>query len=233
MEGNSSIFNPPSWRIISSYYLTLANTEYSGKSSLISTLFRLIDPSSGTITIDGLDISTLQPDLVRQRLICLPQEPYFAPGTVRFNVDPFGTATDMEIQSMLEELNIWDAIITNQDGLSGTMEPEIFSHGQRQLFCLARALLKSPRRGVVVLDEATSSVDEETDALMQRVIRAKFKEQTLIVVAHRLHTILDFDKVAVFDKGTLIEFDNPIELLAQGGTAFADLYGDGSGNGSG
>ncbi|KAG9238182.1 ABC multidrug transporter [Amylocarpus encephaloides] len=203
----------------------------SGKSSLVSTLFRLLDPNSGSITIDNLDLSTLQPDLVRERLTCLPQEPYFAPGTIRFNADPFNTCTDEQINSTLSELNIWDAIMSHTDGLSSPMEPEILSHGQRQLFCLARALLRSPRRGVVVLDEATSSVDAETDGLMQRVIRTKFKTQTLIVVAHRLHTILDFDKVAVFDKGVLVEFANPVELLAQGGTVFSELYGDGSGSG--
>ncbi|RDL38704.1 uncharacterized protein BP5553_03044 [Venustampulla echinocandica] len=202
----------------------------SGKSSLVATLFRLLDPSSGSITIDNLDLSGLSPDLIRQRLTCLPQEPYFAPGTVRFNADPLGACTDEQIQSTLAELNIWDSILVHTDGLSSLMEADLLSHGQRQLFCLARALLRFPCRGVVVLDEATSSVDVETDALMQRVIRTKFKNQTLIVVAHRLHTILDFDKVAVFDKGVLVEFANPVELLARGGSAFGELYGDGSGS---
>lgn len=128
------------------------------------------------------------------------------------------------------------------------LEPKFLSHGQRQLFCLARALLQSSSAssppfssypsssslqlsriangggGIVLLDEATSSVDAETDALMQRIIRTEFRNKTLIVVAHRLHTILDFDKVAVFDNGELVEFENPVELLARGDTVFAELY---------
>ncbi|MCJ1311373.1 hypothetical protein MMC25_005044 [Agyrium rufum] len=193
----------------------------SGKSSLITSLFRMLEIQSGSISIDGVDLRSLTRQDIRAALNAIPQEPIFISGSVRLNVDPFGLRTDSEIESTLRKVRCWD-IISQKGGLDVDMDGEgFFSHGQRQLFCLARALLKGGR--VIVLDEATSSVDVETDALMQKLIRDEFRGCTIVVVAHRLDTILDFDRVAVLGRGKLIEFDEPGRLLARE-SAFKELY---------
>ena len=193
----------------------------SGKSSLITTLFRMLEltPSS-SLTIDDVDITTLPRQQVRSHLNAIPQEPFFLKGTVRSNADPYGMHTDTAIILAITRVRLW-AIVEGKGGLDAELDLDFFSHGQRQLFCLARAILRKSK--VVVLDEVTSSVDHETDALMQRVIREEFGDCTIIAVAHRLDTLLDFDKIALLSKGELIEFDSPRALLARE-SAFKELY---------
>ncbi|KIM99556.1 hypothetical protein OIDMADRAFT_125496 [Oidiodendron maius Zn] len=162
----------------------------SGKSSLVSTLFRMLEiTDDSSITIDGVDITTIPRQLVRERLNAIPQEPIFITG--------------------------------NKGGLDADLDAEFFSHGQRQLFCLARAILRKSK--VVILDEATSSVDTKSDELMQKVIRSEFNDCTIIAVAHRLDTILDFDRIALLSGGELLEFDTPKALLGRP-SAFRELY---------
>jgi ATP-binding cassette subfamily C (CFTR/MRP) protein 1 len=211
---------------------------HSGKSTLVSSLFRLVDPSAGSIAIDGIDISTISHDALRSSIVALPQEPYFASwASIRFNADPLGRATDVAIAQALEDVGLADALlgVTRRPGLGmgldAQMDLELLSHGQRQLFCLARAILKSRVEGsdggLLVVDEATSSVDGETDMRMQRILREEFGGPgwTWLVVAHRVSTVLDFDKVAVFERGKLIEFDKPTTLLNRpGGSEFRQLF---------
>jgi ATP-binding cassette subfamily C (CFTR/MRP) protein 1 len=210
----------------------------SGKSTLVSSLFRLVDPSTGNITIDGVDISTISHDALRSSLVALPQEPYFASwASIRFNADPLGRATDVAIAQALERVGLADALlgVTRRPGpgigLDAQMDLELLSHGQRQLFCLARAMLKKRADGsgggLLVVDEATSNVDGETDMRMQRILREEFgsPDWTWLVVAHRVATVLDFDKVAVFERGELVEFDKPTTLLERsGGSEFRQLF---------
>ena len=193
----------------------------SGKSSLVASLFRMIDMTEGSITVDGVDISTLPRQRVRSQLIGVPQDSYVLGGSVRFNADPTGSSTDEQIKNSLKSVQLWDAIGA-KGGLDAAVEKLFLSHGQKQLFCLARAMLRPST--ILVLDEATSSVDSKTDDVMQRVIRQKFANHTIIAIAHKLDSILDFDKVAVLDRGVLAEYDSPHQLLANKHTEFSKLY---------
>lgn len=193
----------------------------SGKSSLITTLFRMLEVTDdSSIEIDGIDITTLPREVVRSRLNAIPQEPFFLRGTIRANADPQQQHTDAEIITAITKVHLWDLVLA-KGGLDVDLDAEFFSHGQRQLFCLARAILRKSK--VVVLDEATSNVDTKSDDLMQKVIRDEFSDCTIIAVAHRLDTILDFDKIALLSKGELTEFDTPKALLARD-SAFKELY---------
>ena len=186
--------------------------ENSGKSSLLSTLLRILDLDAGQIFIDGYDISTFPRDIVRSRIVTIPQEPFFLSGSVRENIDLLQTTTDEAIISVLTQTRLW-SILQDRGGLDADMNKTTLSQGQQQLFCLARAILRKDCR-IVVLDEATSSMDNETDRLMQELIRSEFKDWTVVTVAHRLDTILDSDKIAVLDQGRLMEYDSPDRLLS-------------------
>ncbi|KAH6718942.1 putative ATP-binding cassette transporter [Leptodontidium sp. MPI-SDFR-AT-0119] len=193
----------------------------SGKSSLITTLFRMLEVTEdSSITIDGMDITKLPRETVRSRLNAIPQEPFFIRGTVRANADPIHQHTDAAIVSAIKKVHLWD-IVNNKGGLDALLDAEFFSHGQRQLFCLARAILRKSK--VVILDEATSNVDTKSDDLMQEIIRKEFHDCTIIAVAHRLDTILDFDRIALLSEGELKEFDAPQALLGRA-SAFRELY---------
>ncbi|KJZ74702.1 hypothetical protein HIM_05819 [Hirsutella minnesotensis 3608] len=193
----------------------------SGKSSLISALLRMLDVESGSISIDGIDISTIPRQEVRGRLNTVPQDPFFLHGSVRLNVDPLESADDERIIEVLRTLNLWE-VFEQHDGLDGDVSDDKLSHGQRQLFCLARALIKPS--SIVVMDEATSSVDSDTDELMQRVLREELKGRTIITIAHKLHTVLDYDRVILLDKGKILEEGNPQELLSKPDSPFRALY---------
>lgn len=197
-------------------------TAHSGKSSLLSTLLRLLDMDSGTIIIDGQDLQDLPREVIRTRMIAIPQDPFILSESVRVNADPSKTVSDEKIIEALTKVGLW-TIIEPRGGLDENMKTQPLSHGQQQLFCLARAMLRSSK--ILILDEATSNVDRETDQLMQRIIREEFKDHTIITVAHRLDTIMDSDVVAVLDAGTLVEFGNPQELLAKESSVFKDLHG--------
>ncbi|KAJ5960301.1 uncharacterized protein N7479_007451 [Penicillium vulpinum] len=192
----------------------------SGKSSLVSAILRILELNSGTILIDGIDVSKVSRAHVRSRINTIPQQPFFLHGTVRLNANPEGNATDETIIASLEAVNLW-SYIQLKGGLNVDMSDDFLSHGQQQLFCLARALCKSS--SIIIMDEATSSVDSETDTLMQTVIRTHFKNQTVIAIAHKLHTILDFDKIALMENGKIVEFDTPKALLSKEGSAFRNL----------
>lgn len=176
---------------------------------------------SGTILIDGTDISTIPRQQVRSRLNTLPQEPFFLYGTVRDNVDPLKLADDETVIGALQAVGLWD-FLESRGGLDEEVGEDKLSHGQRQLFCLARAVVK--QGNILIMDEATSSVDAETDKVMEDVIREKFKGITVIAIAHKLDTVLDYDRVVLLDKGEVIETGNPKELLAAPNSAFYELY---------
>lgn len=179
-----------------------------------------MERQQGSIVIDGLDISTIPRQSVRSKINSIPQAPYFLAGTVRTNADPYGASTDDAIIDALVKVGLW-TVFEKAGGLDLEFDIDSLSHGQRQLFCLARATL---RRGkIVILDEVTSSVDRKSDELMQRIIREEFADCTIIAIAHRLDTILDFDRIVVLDSGRVVECESPATLLAQN-SAFKRLY---------
>jgi ABC-type multidrug transport system fused ATPase/permease subunit len=173
-----------------------------------------------SITIDGIDITSIPRQVVRERLNAIPQESIFIAGNVRMNADPNGQHTDAAIIEAIEKVQLWE-LVQQKGGLEAELDAEFFSHGQRQLFCLARAILRKSK--LVILDEATSSLDAKSDELMQKVIRREFNDCTIIAVAHRLNTIMDFDRIALLSGGELLEFDTPQALLDRR-SAFRELY---------
>ncbi|KAJ2803749.1 Multidrug resistance-associated protein 1 [Coemansia guatemalensis] len=213
-----------------------------GKSSLIYSLLRIVEPASGTITIDGIDTSTIGLHQLRSCISIVPQDPVLFEGTIRENLDPECKYTDKQIWKAIQTVQIEDIlnapsgtytpvdnIASKADfidkagpwvagvGLSKWVEPDgrNFSVGQRQLVCLCRAVLW--HRRILILDEATANIDSKTDQLMQSIIRSEFKDCTVITIAHRLNTIMDSDRILVLDHGKAVEFDTPEALVKQGG----------------
>lgn len=190
-----------------------------GKSSLLTCLLRLIELEKGKITIDGVDISKIGLKDLRSRIGYLPQDPILFSGTIRSNLDPFGIYNDNRLNDALKRSYLVASEDSGSHGnVSNTLSLETpleeeggnLSLGQRSLVSLARALVKDSQ--IILLDEATASVDVQTDALIQDTIRREFASKTLLTIAHRLRTIISYDKVAVFEKGTLAEYDTPLNL---------------------
>ncbi|CAN1274161.1 ABC transporter C family member 4 [Linum perenne] len=187
----------------------------SGKSTLIQAFFRLVEPSGGTIAIDGVDITKLGLHDLRSRFGIIPQEPVLFKGTVRSNLDPTGLYSDEEIWQSLERCQL-KAVVTAKPGkldASVVDSGDNWSVGQRQLLCLGRVLLKRCR--ILFMDEATASVDSQTDVVIQRIIREDFADCTIISIAHRIPTVMDCDRVLVMDDGLAQEFDKPTTLLGR------------------
>ncbi|ETS81802.1 hypothetical protein PFICI_06804 [Pestalotiopsis fici W106-1] len=186
----------------------------SGKSTLLALLLRLYEPMGGTMTIDGIETSTLEIDTLRERLVTLPQDPLLLSGTVRYNLDPASGVEDDELLAALEKTGLL-SVIQDKGGLDADFNADWLSAGQKQLFCLARSMLRQSR--VLLLDEATSSLDHQTDEVIQGLLRKEFANWTTIVVAHRLRTVADFDKIVVLKDGKVAEVGSPTALLENGG----------------
>jgi ABC-type multidrug transport system fused ATPase/permease subunit len=194
-----------------------------GKSSIMFTLFRLVEISGGSITIDGMNISKIGLADLRSRLAIIPQDPTLFRGTIRSNLDPFHEHSDLELWSALRQADLvsneasLDDTSPGRIHLDGVVEEEglNFSLGQRQLMALARALVRNSQ--IIVCDEATSSVDMETDDKIQRTIATGFKGKTLLCIAHRLRTIINYDRICVMDQGKIAELDTPLALHEKGG----------------
>ncbi|XP_025100027.1 multidrug resistance-associated protein 1-like [Pomacea canaliculata] len=197
-----------------------------GKSSMTLSLFRLIEACNGCIMIDGVNIADIGLHDLRSRITILPQDPVLFSGTLRMNLDPLDQYSDDQI---------WKALETAQLKRFAEELPENLNHqvgeggqklsvGQRQLVCLARSLLR--RTKLLVLDEATAAVDMETDSLIQNTIRQAFSSCTIITIAHRLNTIMDYDRILVLDEGLVKEYDSPHVLLADRMSIFYGMAKD-------
>ncbi|XP_026349643.2 ATP-binding cassette sub-family C member 2 [Ursus arctos] len=188
-----------------------------GKSSLTNALFRILEAAGGQIIIDGVDIASIGLHDLREKLTIIPQDPILFSGTLRMNLDPFNNHSDEEIWKALELAHLKSFVSGLQLGLSHevTEAGDNLSIGQRQLLCLARALLRKSK--ILIMDEATAAVDLETDHLIQTTIQEEFSHCTTITIAHRLHTIMDSDKIMVLDNGKIVEYGSPQELLRSSG----------------
>jgi len=196
-----------------------------GKSSLLLTLMRLVELESGVVSIDGEDVSQIGLHTLRSKAAIIPQDPAILPGTVRYNLDPFRTKSDEDLWSALGKAQLKKRIESAEGGLDAKVEEGggNFSVGELQLLCLARALLaKQKVGGLLLLDEATSALDSETDQIIQQVIRAEF-DCTIVTIAHRIQTLLDYDKIIVLHDGTIAEEGTPEELLKNPDSAFRSL----------
>jgi ATP-binding cassette subfamily C (CFTR/MRP) protein 1 len=188
----------------------------SGKSTLLAVLLRLLDLGTGAIIIDNIDLATLPRETIRSRILTVPQEHLVLSGSVRFNLDPISASTDSDIITALTKVHLW-SIVESRGGLDSTMQA--LSQGQHQLFSLARALLRKKGR-ILLLDEAMSSVDNDTDRLMQDLIRQEFADWTVITIAHRLNTIQDSDRIIVMESGKIVEAGKPADLIRNKRGAF-------------
>lgn len=201
-----------------------------GKSSIIQALFRLAY-NEGTILIDDVDTGKLGLHDLRRKISIIPQDPVLFSGSLRFNLDPFDEKADSEMWDALEQVELKPVVSDLAGGLDTKMMDggSNFSVGQRQLVCLARAILRNNK--VLILDEATANVDPETDNLIQNTIRTKFADCTVLTIAHRLHTVMDSDKVLVIDAGEVMEFAHPYDLLQKPQGFFKQLV-DQTGSGT-
>ncbi|KAG8558237.1 hypothetical protein GDO81_016925 [Engystomops pustulosus] len=188
-----------------------------GKSSLTLGLFRINEAASGEIIIDGVNIANIGLHDLRFKITIIPQDPVLFSGSLRMNLDPFEKYSDEEIWTSLELAHLKNFVSGLPDKLNHECAEggENLSIGQRQLVCLARALLRKTK--ILVLDEATAAVDLETDGLIQSTIRKEFEDCTVITIAHRLNTIMDYTRVMVLDKGQIVEFDSPSNLIQRKG----------------
>ncbi|KAL2922183.1 ABC transporter C family member 10 [Bienertia sinuspersici] len=223
----------------------------SGKTTLIGALFRLVEPVGGKIIVDGVNIGSIGLHDLRSRVGIIPQDPTLFNGTVRFNLDPLCQHNDEQLWEVLGKCQLKEAVQDKEQGLdslgkylvlnlikililgecfsddrqnnwvSVVEDGSNWSMGQRQLFCLGRAILRRSR--VLVLDEATASIDNATDTILQRTIRTEFADCTVITVAHRIPTVMDCTKVLAISDGKLVEFDHPMELMKIESSLFGQL----------
>ncbi|EHK26512.1 uncharacterized protein TRIVIDRAFT_20223, partial [Trichoderma virens Gv29-8] len=219
-RGGDPVLHNISLQIQPGQKVAICGRSGSGKSSLLSTLFGLLD-YSGTITIDGLDISHISKQALRSGLIVVPQHPVLFPGSLRsnllYNSDQQGqTLLDDDIIALLNRLKVWDAVCQ-----SGSLDTDVsdlaLSYGQKQLLCLARAIVRKETSKIVILDEAMSAVDHHTEELMIRALEAEFTEHTIVSIVHRLNTVRKFDTLVVLDEGKIIEMGLPGQLIAENG----------------
>ncbi|XP_054779355.1 ABC transporter C family member 10 [Prosopis cineraria] len=195
----------------------------SGKSTLIGALFRLVEPAGGKIIVDNINIYSIGLHDLRSRFGVIPQDPTLFNGTVRYNLDPLSQHSDQEIWEVLGKCQLREAVQEKKGGLDSSVveDGSNWSMGQRQLFCLGRAILRRSR--ILVLDEATASIDNATDLILQKTIRSEFADCTVITVAHRIPTVMDCTKVLSISDGKLVEYDEPMKLMKREDSLFGQL----------
>ncbi|XP_067121587.1 ATP-binding cassette sub-family C member 4-like [Centruroides vittatus] len=210
------------FRIYSGEKIGIVGRTGAGKSSIIASLFRMTEPT-GTTTIDGVDIKDIGLRDLRSKISIIPQDPMLFTGPLRRNIDPFNEYSEENLWQAIEDVQLKEVISKLPGGLDTHLSEggRNFSVGERQLICLARTILRQNK--IFVMDEATSNIDKRTDSCIQKIIREKFKSCTVLTIAHRLHTVIDSDRVLVLDTGKLQEFDTPYALLTNVNGTFYNL----------
>ena len=222
-EGGPEILKDVSFAVESHEKIGIVGRTGAGKSSLVSALFRMPEPT-GHVVIDDVVIGDINIRRSRRAMSVITQNPILFNGSLRMNLDPFEEYEDKELWDALEEASLESMVEKLPQQLSEDIKEcgANFSVGERQLLCLARALLKKDK--IIVMDEATANVDYKTDQLIQETIRTKFKHCTVMTIAHRLNTIIDYDRVLVLENGRVVEYDKPDVLLQNKEGHFSRLY---------
>jgi len=222
-EGLDLVLRGVSFSVKSKEKIGVVGRTGAGKSSLMLALFRLVELAGGKILIDGIDIAKIGLDDLRSKLSIIPQDPTLFTGTIRSNLDPFGRYSDHDIWQALADCHLKASVEALPNKLESPVSEfgENFSVGQRQLMCLGRAILC--RAKILIMDEATAAVDFETDSLIQKTIRDQFKDVTVLTIAHRINTILDYDRILVLDRGKVAEYESPQILASDPKSVFYSL----------
>ncbi|CAL1532286.1 unnamed protein product [Lymnaea stagnalis] len=225
-EGLDLVLNDITCNIRSGEKVGIVGRTGAGKSSLIMALFRLLEASAGDIIIDGCRISKIGLHDLRRKITILPQDPVLFSDSLRMNLDPFKEKTDADLMEALKHAHLHSFVsrLPRQLDFCCGEGGKNLSVGQRQLVCLARTFLRKTK--ILVLDEATAAVDVETDELIQKTICREFKDCTVLTIAHRLNTIIDYDRILVLDHGCVKEFDSPRRLLADNNSMFYSMARD-------
>lgn len=227
-----------SFHIPSGFKVGVCGRTGSGKSSIAMCLFRIAELASGRILLDGRDTAKLELDVLRGSIEIIPQSPVLFKGSLRVYVDPFDEYTDAEVWAALQKAQMTDSVARLAAGgkspCPAGVEPrhqhlyaevadsgENLSIGERQMLVMSRALLRGAK--ILVLDESTASCDHETDAFIQQMIRERFRDCTIITIAHRLHTIIDCDMILCMSAGRVVEYNSPTVLLSKEGSLFRAL----------
>lgn len=212
-EGLPLVLRGISFLVASKEKIGIVGRTGSGKSSLVGALFRLVEACGGKVEIDDTDVALIGLEQLRTKLSIIPQDPVLFSGTIRSNLDPFGHHNDEELWTALDRCHLKDTVVQMDGQLSAAVREngDNMSQGERQLLCMARVLLRHTR--IIILDEATASLDDETEQKIQTTVTETFAECTVLIIAHRLRTILSCNRVLVLDDGKVVEFDKPSSLL--------------------
>ena len=212
-----------SFKIAAGEWVGICGRSGSGKSSLVSTVFLLTQPSQGAVLIDGIDTRRMPLHILRSSMAIIPQTPViFSTCSLRFNLDPSGTKEDTELWAALDQASLGDSLRSSEVDFGAPLKEQVsFSAGQLQLLCLARALLAD--RQIVVLDEATSSIDLDTQAVVQQTLLDSFVGKTILTIAHRVDTLFDYNQILVLQKGQIVETGSPNELRADPSSRFSQM----------
>jgi ATP-binding cassette subfamily C (CFTR/MRP) protein 1 len=222
-EGGKLVLNNISAVIKPGKTIGIVGRTGSGKSSFLLALFRMVELAGGKIFIDGIDIATIGLKDLRRKISIIPQDPIIFSGTLRQNIDPFSKFSDFEIFSALEGVHLREMVENMPLKLNEPVQEggSNLSVGEKQLLCLCRALLRKTR--IVVLDEATSSVDSESENVVQKAIKSTFHDRTVIAIAHRLETVIDADMIMLMNSGKIEEYDRPGVLLQDHSSLFSHM----------
>ena len=196
----------------------------SGKSTITLCLFRILEATEGKILIDDVDISKLGLEILRHNLTIIPQDPALMEGSLRYNIDPLEKSDDNEIIKVMEKIGFDYIIKRDKQGLNQEIAEggSNLSVGEKQLICITRAILRKSK--IIIMDEATASIDYKTEEIIQKAVSEILNDSTFITIAHRIKTILNYDRILTLDNGKIVDFDTPKNLLNDKKSLFYELY---------